>query len=111
VRTVFAWSCPQENIRVPHKIGCRTVSAIREQLELVICLWEENKGIIGILLFSIIFIGGAYFVLSSGKPQPVIVIYTSQDKEKPITQATESFYDLGKIKVADSKISGGNVAK
>lgn len=60
--------------------------------------------ILGIVLFSFVFIGGAYFVISSGeKPQVPIVSYSTQDKNKPIIEAAETSYDMGTIKVSDTK--------
>ena len=62
------------------------------------------KPVIGIILFSLVFIGGAYFVISSGeKPQIPIVSYSVQDKNKPIIEALETSYDMGTIKVSDTK--------
>lgn len=62
------------------------------------------KPIIGIILFSIVFIGGTYFVLSSGdKPQVPITVYSPQDKNKPVVEALETSYDMGRIKISDIK--------
>lgn len=62
------------------------------------------KPIIGILLFSFVFIGGAYFVISSGETTQVpIVSYSEQDKNKPIVEAQETSYDMGTIKVSEAK--------
>jgi len=62
------------------------------------------KPIIGMLLFSFVFIAGAYFVLSSGNKPPIsIPKYVSQDKDKPIIEAKETIYDMGTIKVSDIK--------
>jgi hypothetical protein len=62
------------------------------------------KPIIGVLLFSFVFIGGAYFVISSGeKPQISITTYSSQDKNRPIIKTPETSYDMGTIKVSDTK--------
>lgn len=62
------------------------------------------KPVIGIILFSIVFIGGTYFVLSSGdKPQVPITTYSSQDKNKPMVEALETSFDMGTIKVSDTK--------
>lgn len=62
------------------------------------------KPIIGMLLFSFVFIAGTYFVLSSGdKPQIPITSYTIQDKNRPIVEALETSYDMGTIKVSDTK--------
>jgi len=62
------------------------------------------KSVIGIILFSLVFIGGAYFVLSSSdKPQIPIVSYSAQEKNKPIVEAKETAYDMGTIKVSDTK--------
>lgn len=62
------------------------------------------KPIIGIILFSLVFVGGVYFIISSGdKPQVPIVKYSIQDKNKPIIKVNETSYDMGTIKVADTK--------
>jgi len=61
------------------------------------------KPIIGILLFSLVLIGGAYFVISSGSKQPQVTSYVSQDNDKPIAQAKETFFDMGIMKVTDIK--------
>jgi len=54
------------------------------------------KPILGIFLFSFVFIAGAYFVLSSGNKPPIsIPKYVSQDKDKPIIEAKETIYDMG----------------
>src|SRR3989338_7524144 len=63
------------------------------------------KPIIGIMLFSFIFVGGAYFVLTSGaKPEVPIIAYSSRDKEKPTVEVKESYYDMGNIKVKDTSV-------
>lgn len=62
------------------------------------------KFIGGIIIFSLIFVGGAYLILSSGnQPQVPIVSYTSNDKEKPVIEAKELSFDMGTIKVVDQK--------
>ena len=67
------------------------------------CLTDEIKSIIGILLFTFVLIGGAYFILSSGGKQPQVTLYTSQDNDKPISQVKETFFNMGTMKVADIK--------
>lgn len=63
-----------------------------------------TKPIIGILLFSFVFIGGGYFALSSGEqPQIPITSYSIQDTNRPIAETTEVSYDMGTIKVSDTK--------
>ncbi len=62
------------------------------------------RPVIGILLFSIVFVGGAYFVLSSGnQPQVPITTYKAADKHKPTVEVSETSYDMGTIKVSDTK--------
>ena len=62
------------------------------------------KPLIGVILFSFVFIGGAYFVISSGeKSQVPIVNYSVQDKNKPSVEAKETSFDMGTIKVSDTK--------
>ncbi len=60
--------------------------------------------IIGIIIFSIVVIGGSYFMLVGGqKPQPQIASYSTTNKEKPRVEAKTTFADLGKMKVSDDK--------
>lgn len=63
-----------------------------------------NKLFIGLAVFSLFLVVGAYFLLNTpSKPQPKVLSYASKDKEKPIVEVKESFKDLGKIKVADTQ--------
>ena len=64
-----------------------------------------SKGIIiGIVIFSIVVIGGSYFLLTgSQKPQVQISSYSVSDKERPKVEAKTTFSDLGKMKVSDDK--------
>lgn len=56
------------------------------------------------LLFSFVFIAGAYFVLSSGsKPAVPIQKYLPQNRDKPIIEVKETVYDMGTIKISDTK--------
>ncbi len=60
--------------------------------------------IIGVVLFSLVFIGGAYVLLAgSNKPSASLASYTSQDKNKPIVEVKRTSADLGKIKVSEEK--------
>lgn len=61
---------------------------------------------IGLALFSLVLIVGSYLLLNTpAKPQPKVLSYTSQDKEKPIAEVKENFKDLGTIKVKDTQES------
>ncbi len=64
-----------------------------------------SKGIIiGIVIFSIVVIGGSYFLLAgSQKPQVQITSYSLTDKERPKVEAKTTFSDLGKMKVSEDK--------
>jgi len=63
------------------------------------------KPVIGIILLSFIFVGGAYFILTSDtKPKVPITTYSSKDKDKPTVEVKESFYDMGIIKVKDTAV-------
>lgn len=62
------------------------------------------RPIIGILLFSLVFIGGAYFVLLSGDKQAQVTSYTQNDLNKPTVQVKESFFDMGTIKASNQKV-------
>ena len=56
------------------------------------------------MIFSIVVIGGSYFVLvGNQKPATAITSYSSSDKEKPKVEAKTTFSDLGKMKVSDDK--------
>ncbi|MEK7633822.1 MAG: DUF1573 domain-containing protein [Patescibacteria group bacterium] len=60
--------------------------------------------IIGIVIFSIVVIGGSYFMLVGGqKPQPQIISYSVSDKERPKVEAKIISADLGKMKVSEDK--------
>ena len=60
--------------------------------------------IIGIVIFSIVIVVGSYFFLvADQKPQPAIISYSLNDKEKPKVEAKTTFSDLGKMKVSDDK--------
>lgn len=62
------------------------------------------KLIVGLVLFMIVFVGGSYFLLAGGnKPQIPTVSYSSSDKEKPVVEVNETFFDYGKIKVSEEK--------
>lgn len=64
-----------------------------------------SKGIIiGIVIFSIVVIGGSYFLLAgSQKPQVQIASYSASDKERPKVEAKTTSFDLGKMKVSEDK--------
>jgi len=65
---------------------------------------NQMRPIVGIVLFSIVFISGAYFVISSGeKSQVPITNYSVQDKNRPIVDTTETSFDMGTIHVSDTK--------
>ena len=56
------------------------------------------------MIFSIVVIGGSYFVLvGNQKPATAITSYSSSDKEKPKVEAKTTFSDLGIMKVSEDK--------
>lgn len=60
--------------------------------------------VIGLILFSVIFVGGSYFLLAGGnKPEVKIASYSSKDKERPFAEVKKTLADLGKMKVSDEK--------
>ncbi|MEK7177860.1 MAG: DUF1573 domain-containing protein [Patescibacteria group bacterium] len=60
--------------------------------------------IIGIILFSLVTIVGSYFLFAStNKPQVPIISYAISDKERPIVEVKETFFDFGTIKVSEEK--------
>lgn len=66
--------------------------------------------IIGLVLFSIVAIGGSYFFLVNGqKPQVSLISYSFSDKEKPKIEAKITSFDLGQMKVSDDKFANFNI--
>lgn len=60
--------------------------------------------ITSVVVFSLVILFGSYFVLSkTSSPEVKVASYTSTDKEKPVVEAKSTFFDMGKIKVADQK--------
>lgn len=59
--------------------------------------------VISITLFLLILVVGSYLLLNPSKPQPKVLSYSSQDKDKPTVEVKESFKDLGVIKVKDTQ--------
>lgn len=60
--------------------------------------------IVGIILFSLVTIIGSYFLfLSTNKSQVPVISYNTSDKEKPIAEVKETFFDFGTIKVSEEK--------
>lgn len=72
----------------------------------------NNKTLlIGIGVFSLILVAGSYLLLNTpDKPQPKVLSYAQQDKEKPTVEAKVTFKDLGKIKVSDTQIATFTIA-
>lgn len=64
----------------------------------------NNKIIIGIIIFSVVVIGGSYFLVAGGQKQtPAITSYSLNDKERPKVEAKITSFDLGKMKVSEDK--------
>lgn len=62
------------------------------------------KQITGIILFTAVFAGGAYLVLTGGsQPEPTIMAYANNAKDRPIAKVERSFIDIGKMKVTETK--------
>lgn len=60
--------------------------------------------VIAVILFSLVFVGGSYFLLAGGnKPEVKISSYSSKDKERPVAEVKKTLVDLGKMKVSDEK--------
>lgn len=60
--------------------------------------------VIGLILFSVVFVGGSYFLLAGGnKPEVKIASYSSKDKNRPVAEVKQTLTDLGKMKVSDEK--------
>lgn len=60
--------------------------------------------VIGLILFSVVFVGGSYFLLAGGnKPEVKIASYSAKDKDKPVVEVKKTLIELGTIKVSDQK--------
>ncbi|OGK25235.1 hypothetical protein A3C25_04285 [Candidatus Roizmanbacteria bacterium RIFCSPHIGHO2_02_FULL_38_11] len=62
--------------------------------------------ILGIIIFSLIVIGGSYFLVTGGKQNTSAVTsvsYKTTDKEKPKLETKELFKDMGELKVSEQK--------
>lgn len=63
-----------------------------------------QKFIIGIVILSIAFVAGSYFLLNQGGGQTnAITNYAKIDKEKPRIKVVKTISDLGMIKVDEEK--------
>lgn len=60
--------------------------------------------IIGLVLFSLLAIGGSYFFLVNGQKSQISVIsYSLSDKERPKIEVKTTYFDLGSMKVSDDR--------
>lgn len=60
----------------------------------------------GIIIFSLIVIGGSYLLVSGGKqntPRTKPLTYQTKDKDRPRIQVKETFKNMGEMKVSDQK--------
>ncbi len=69
------------------------------------------RPVIGLILFSLVFIGGAYFVLSAGNGTDAdTVSYSSSDRQKPVAATEKLFYNVGKMKVSETAVRDFRIA-
>lgn len=63
------------------------------------------KFIIGIGVFSLLFLGGSYVLLSktTATPQAQALSYAPSDKDKPKAEVQETYKDVGKISVKSTQ--------
>lgn len=62
--------------------------------------------IFAIIIFTLVVIGGSYFLVAGGKQKSsgeLPAVYNSKDKEKPKAEVKESVKDLGNMKVSEQK--------
>lgn len=62
--------------------------------------------IFGVVLFSLVVIGGSYFLVAGGKQKASAVApayYKVSDKEKPKAETKELLKDMGTMKISDQK--------
>lgn len=66
--------------------------------------------IIGLVLFSLVAIGGSYFFLVNGQKSQISVIsYSLIDKERPKIEAKTTYFDLGLMKVSEDRSASFNI--
>ncbi|MBI3619679.1 DUF1573 domain-containing protein [Candidatus Roizmanbacteria bacterium] len=62
--------------------------------------------IIGLLLFSVIFVGGGYLLFAGeNKAEVKVVTYSFRDKDRPAAEVEKTLVDLGNIRVSDQKVA------
>lgn len=62
--------------------------------------------IVGLILFSLVAIGGSYFFLVNGqKPQVSVISYSLSDKQRPKIETKTTLFDLGTMKVSEDKFT------
>lgn len=59
--------------------------------------------IISIIAIFALVIGLAFLASSGQKPQPAAVAFSQQDSDRPKAETTQTFFDMGEIKVSDVK--------
>ncbi len=60
--------------------------------------------IIGLLVFVVAVVGMAFLFSSTQMPQPGAAAFSTQDTERPKAETTQTFFDMGVIKVSDVKL-------
>ena len=59
--------------------------------------------IISLLAFFALVIGLAFLFTSGQKPAPATLSFSAQDSDRPKAETTQTFFDMGEIKVSDVK--------
>jgi len=59
--------------------------------------------IISLVVFFTVVIGMALLFTSGQKPQPATLSFSTQDSDRPKTETSQTFFDMGEIKVSDVK--------
>ena len=59
--------------------------------------------IISLFIFSAVVVGFVLFFTSGQKPEPATATFSAQDSDIPKAEITQTFFDIGEIKVSDVK--------
>ena len=59
--------------------------------------------IISLIVFLSVIIGLAFLLTSGQKPAPAAVSFAAQDADRPQAETSQTFFDLGEIKVSEVK--------
>lgn len=64
---------------------------------------KKDPMIIGIIFLTLLIVGGIVWAASTIKPQQTSSTYSLQDAEKPQVEVSKTSFDMGKMKLSETK--------